>query len=152
MKISVLTSTLPFLIIIIMEIKQNIYMDIWEYTKRFLSIDAKPTTSKLNDFTILTTVFIHDFVVWDSLVVQALQSLPAMQEMQVQSLGKEDPLEKEIAANSSILTWRILWTEEPGRQQSMGLHDWMTSLSLASWAGLSWVFLLPVVFHVTEVS
>ena len=54
---------------------------------------------------------------------QALQSLPAMQEMQVQSLGKEDPLEKEIAANSSILTWRILWTEEPGRQQSMGLHD-----------------------------
>ena len=64
MKISVLTSTLPFLIIIIMEIKQHIYLDIWEYTKRFLSIDAKPTTSKLNDFTILTTVFIHDFAVW----------------------------------------------------------------------------------------
>ena len=43
-----------------------------------------------------------------------------MQEIQVQSLGREDPLEKELATDSSILAWRISWTEEPGRLQSMG--------------------------------
>ena len=43
-----------------------------------------------------------------------------MQETWVQSLGKEDPLEKEMDINSSILAWRILWTEEPGRLQTMG--------------------------------
>ena len=48
--------------------------------------------------------------------------LPAMQETQVQSLGWEDPLEKEMAAHSNILAWRISWTEEPGRLQSMGLQ------------------------------
>ena len=45
-----------------------------------------------------------------------------MQETQVQSLGQEDPLEEEMATHSSILTWEILWTEEPGGLQSMGLH------------------------------
>ena len=45
-----------------------------------------------------------------------------MQEMQVQSLGREDPLEKEMATHSSILAWRILWTEEPGGLQSVGLQ------------------------------
>ena len=44
---------------------------------------------------------------------------PAVQETQVQSLGQEDPLEKEMATHSSILAWRIAWTEEPGRLQSM---------------------------------
>ena len=43
-----------------------------------------------------------------------------MQEMQVQSLGQENPLEKEMAIHSSSLTWEIPWTEEPGKQQSMG--------------------------------
>ena len=43
-----------------------------------------------------------------------------IQEMQVQSLGQEDPLEEEVATHSSILTWKIPWTEEPGRLQSMG--------------------------------
>jgi len=43
-----------------------------------------------------------------------------MQEMQVPSLGQEDPLEEEMTTHSSILAWRILWTEEPGRLQSMG--------------------------------
>ena len=51
-----------------------------------------------------------------------------MQDMQVQSLGLEDPLEKEVAACSSILAWRIPWIEEPGGLQSTGLqrveHDW----------------------------
>ena len=45
-----------------------------------------------------------------------------MQEPRVQSLGQEDPLEKEMATHSSILAWRIPWTEEPGRLQSMGLQ------------------------------
>ena len=49
-----------------------------------------------------------------------VKNLPAMQETQARSLGQEDPLEKEIATHSSILAWRILWTEEPGRLQSMG--------------------------------
>ena len=49
-----------------------------------------------------------------------LKNLPAMQETQVQSLGQEDPLEKEMATHSSILAWRIPWTEESGRLQSMG--------------------------------
>ena len=53
-----------------------------------------------------------------SLVVQTVKNLPAMQEMeetQAQSLGREDPLEKEMATHFSILAWKIPWTEEPGR-------------------------------------
>ena len=49
-----------------------------------------------------------------------MKSLPAMQETQVQSLGQENPLEKEIATHSSILPWKIPGTEEPGGLQSMG--------------------------------
>ena len=49
-----------------------------------------------------------------SLVAQMAKNLPVMQETQVQSLGQEDPLEKGIATHSSILAWRIPWTEEPG--------------------------------------
>ena len=58
-----------------------------------------------------------------------------MRETQVRSLGREDPLEKEMATHSSTLAWRIPWTEEPGRLQSMGSQrvreDWTTSLSLS---------------------
>ena len=55
-----------------------------------------------------------------SLVAQTVKNLPAMQETQVPSLGQEDPLEKEMATHSSILAWRIPWTEEPGGLQSLG--------------------------------
>ena len=55
-----------------------------------------------------------------SLVAQLVWSLPAIQETCIQSLGQEDLLEKEMATHSNILTWRIPWTEEPGRLQSMG--------------------------------
>ena len=51
-----------------------------------------------------------------------VKNLPVMQEMQVQSLGWEDSLEKEMAAHSSILAWRSPWTEEPGRLESIGLQ------------------------------
>ena len=57
-----------------------------------------------------------------SLVAQRIKRLPAMQETQVQSLGWEDPLEKEMATHSNILAWRTPWTEEPGGLQSMGSH------------------------------
>ena len=55
-----------------------------------------------------------------SLVAQTVKNLPAMQETWIQSLGDEDPLEKEMATNSSILAWKIPWKEEPTRLQSMG--------------------------------
>ena len=55
-----------------------------------------------------------------SLVAQTVKRLPAMRETRVQSLSREDPLEKEMATHSGILAWRIPWTEEPGELQSMG--------------------------------
>ena len=55
-----------------------------------------------------------------SLVAQLVKNLAGMQEAGVGSLGQEDPLEKETATRSSILAWRIPWTEEPGGLQSMG--------------------------------
>ena len=70
---------------------------------------------------------------WASLVAQSLKSLPALQETWVRFLGREDPLEKEMATHSSILSWRIPWTKEPGGLQSTRSqrvrHDWATSLS-----------------------
>ena len=64
-----------------------------------------------------------------SLVAQMVKNLPAIQETQVWSPGQKDPLEKRIATYSSILAWRIPWTEDPDRLQSMGsqriTHDWM---------------------------
>ena len=66
-----------------------------------------------------------------SLMAQTVKRLPAMRETWVPSLGQEDPLEKEMATHSSILAWRIPWTEEPGWLQSMGLQrvglDWVTN-------------------------
>ena len=58
-------------------------------------------------------------LLWASLVVQ-IKNVPAMQETWVHSLGWEDPLEKGMATHSSVLAWRIPWTEEPGGLQSMG--------------------------------
>ena len=69
--------------------------------------------------------------VWASLVAQMIKNLSAMQETQVWSLGREDPLEKEMATHSSILARRIPWTEKPGGPQSMGLQrigcNWATN-------------------------
>ena len=64
--------------------------------------------------------YADDTTLGASLVAQRLKLLPGMQETQVQSLSQEDPLEKEMAAHSSTLAWRIPWREEPGRLQSMG--------------------------------
>ena len=59
-------------------------------------------------------------VQWASLVAQMVKNLPVTQETQVPSLGQEDPLQKGMATYSSIFAWRIPWTEEPGKLQSMG--------------------------------
>ena len=67
-----------------------------------------------------------------SLVAQLVKNLPAVCETRVQSLGREDPLEKEMATHSNILAWRIPWTKEPGGLQSMRLqrvgHVWATNI------------------------
>ena len=60
---------------------------------------------------------------WASLVCQTVKNLPAVQQTEVRSLGQEDPLKKGMASHSSILAWRIPWTEEPGRLQSTGLQS-----------------------------
>ena len=57
---------------------------------------------------------------WASLVAQTLNNLPEMQETWVQSLGQKNPLEKGMATHSSVLAWKIPWTEEPGRLQVHG--------------------------------
>ena len=59
------------------------------------------------------------FNIRTSLVAQLVKNLPALQETRVQFLSGEDPVEKEMATHSSILAWRIPWTEEPGSLQSM---------------------------------
>ena len=73
---------------------------------------------------------------WSSLVAQTVKRLPAMQETRVQSLGQEDPLEKEMATHYSTLAWKFSWMEEPGRLQSMRSqrvrYDWETSLHFTS--------------------
>ena len=58
-----------------------------------------------------------------SLKAQLVNHLPAMQETQVRFLGREDPLEKEMATHSNVLAWRIPWTEEPDRLYSTGLQE-----------------------------
>ena len=89
------------------------------------------------------------------LVTQTVKGLPAMRETQVQSPGWGDPLEQEMATHSSTLAWKIPWTEEPGRLQSMGPQSWtwlsdFTSLHFTScgWIGkgliLYGTFLLEV--------
>ena len=68
----------------------------------------------------LSSWFFFPHVRDNSLVAQMVKNLSAMQETWIQSLGREDPLEKEMATHSGIPAWRIPWTEEPGGLQSMG--------------------------------
>ena len=88
----------------------NIWKDVIETDKAFNKIE-------------------HSFMAWKkkkqtaNFKTQLVKNLPAVQETQVWSLGWEDPLEKEMATHSSSLAWRIPWTEEPGRLQSMGSQE-----------------------------
>ena len=63
-------------------------------------------------------------------MAQTVKNLPAMQQTWVQSLGQEDPLEKEVASHSCVLAWRISWTEEPGGLQSFGHKELDTTEQL----------------------
>ena len=78
---------------------------------------------------IKSSLFVKLFSILQAfLVAQTVKNLPVMQETWVRLLGQKDPLENGMATNSSILAWRIPWTEEPGGLQSMGSHrvghDW----------------------------
>ena len=74
-----------------------------------------------------------------SLLAQRIKNTPAMQETWVQSLGREDPLERGMATHSNILAWETPWTEEPGRLQSMGSqrvrHDLAIKQQQEEWIG-----------------
>ena len=86
-----------------------------------LSIANFPS-KRLCHFTLPSMVYESEQCsLWASLVAQCSRSCLTMQETQVQSLGWEDPLEKEMATRSSILAWETPWTEEPGGLQFMGL-------------------------------
>ena len=79
---------------------------------------------------------------WTSLVAQTVKHLPTMRETQVQSLGREDLLEKEMAIHSSILAWKIPWTEEPGRATVHGVTESdmtdFTFISLSALTAYDW--------------
>ena len=81
-------------------------------------------TSNSNFFKVFylgASLFTYISFPWASLVLQTVKSLPAVRETQVISQSRKDSLEKEMATHSSSLAWKIPWTEEPGRLQSMGL-------------------------------
>ena len=94
----------------------------------------KETSCSLNNYRELLLEYVFDVILhtfrlsllplWASLVAQRLKRLPVMRETWVRSLGREDPLEKQMATHSSILTWRIPWTEEPGGLRVR--HGWLT--------------------------
>jgi len=94
-----------------------------------------------------TPLISADITNWASLVAQWQRTLLPMQETRAQSLGWEDPLDKEMAIHSSILAWEIPWTEESFRLQSMGLkrvgHDWTTEH-----ACMHTVLMLVTVFYI----
>ena len=86
-----------------------------------------------------------------SLVAQTVNCLPTMRETRVQSLSREDPLEKEMATHSIVLTWRIPGTGEPGGLPSMGLHrvghDWSNLAAAAAAFMVSALYWNSEVFH-----
>ena len=85
-----------------------------------MSIFMKNLTASLNS--IIEQHLLTKLITWTSLVAQTVKCLLTMRETWVQSLGREGPLEKEMATHSSTLAWKSPWTEEHGRLQSMGLQ------------------------------
>ena len=96
---------------------QNVsYNSSWpyhEFNGKGSALTGKACSSPASIYTVC-------FHIGTSLMAQMIKNLPAIQETQVQSLGQEDPLKKGMVTHSSILAWRIPWTEEPGGLQSMG--------------------------------
>ena len=93
---------------------QSLWSAVWQYLlkcKMFLPFE-------------LLCIYLKYTHMWASLVAQSVKHLLATQETRVQFLGWEDPLEKEMPTQSSILAWRIPWTEEPGRVSPGGCKSW----------------------------
>ena len=94
-----------------------------------IPVYSRDSTTTFQCFTLWAT---REDRLEEGIVAQTVKHLPTMWETWVQSLGQEDPLEKEMATHSSTLAWKIPWMEEPGRLQSMGSqrvgHEWVTSL------------------------
>ena len=91
-----------------------------------------PSREKWSFFLLQT---IMPVILWSSLIAQMVKSLPAMWETWIQSLGQEDPLEKEMATHSSILAWRIPWTKKPGGYSTWGhkeldMTQWLTHMPI----------------------
>ena len=101
----------------------NVYKNIYSEPHRY--------TIQIQQLIIVTFTQSLPYRVWAFLMAQIVKNAPAIQETWVWSLGWEDPLEEGMATHSSILAWRIPWTEEPGGLQSIGSqrlrHDWVTS-------------------------
>ena len=84
--------------------------------KQKLELDMEQQTGFKSGKVYVKAVYCHPaYLTWASLVAQMVKRLPAMWETRVQSLGREDPLEKEMATHSRALAWKISWMEEPGR-------------------------------------
>ena len=102
----------------------------WEIHGQRSLVGYSPWGHKESDTTEINLANTHMLINYSSfptrvasLVAQLVKNLPTMQEIWVQFLGREDPLEKEIATHSSILALRIPWTEEPSRLQSLGSQE-----------------------------
>ena len=91
-------------------------------TQELLELTTVNTAEEKRERVLCRALIVSVIFIWASLVAQMVKNLPAMQEPGVQSPGQEDPLEKEMATHSSIIAWRMPWTEEPGELQSMGLQ------------------------------
>ena len=114
----------------------------WTEEPGGLQSGVAKSQTRLSDFAFHFQSICKQF--WASLVARMVKNPPAVQETWVRSLVWEDPLEKGMATHSSILAWRIPWTEEPGGLQSMGSQESGTteqltlSLSLGQMASGSW--------------
>ena len=91
-------------------------------TQELLELTTVNTAEEKRERVLCRALIVSVIFIWASLVAQMVKNLPAMQEPRVQSPGQEDSLEKEMATHSSIIAWRMPWTEEPGELQSMGLQ------------------------------
>ena len=100
----------------------------WQDILEWVAISSSRVSSWSRDWTHISYI---SCIAGASLVAQSVKNLPVVQETWVQSLGWEDPLEKEMATHFSILAWKISWTEEPGGLQSKGSqrvrHNWVTN-------------------------
>ena len=111
------------------------------------------TTIYLLYYIYMLSVILHCYIsVWGFPVAQLVKNLPAMQETRVQSLGRENPLEKGMATHSSFLAWRIPWTEEPCGLQSTGLqrvrHGWVTNTHVyLLYYICMYIYMLSIILH-----